>query len=257
MKDHDIHYAVLGDGRLARHLRRYFDLLGIRHTGWARRRASLANTARHADAGARLRQALEPATHVLLPVSDDAIAGLLRQYPFLHQHTLVHCSGALSLPGVAGAHPLMTFNDGEYTLDQYRRIPFLVEEGQAFDTLLPGLPNPHHVLPVEQKALYHALCVVAGNFPQLLWSAAAERMKGDLGLSADLLGPYLQQSLDNWLAAPDAALTGPLDRGDEGTLQRHRAVLAGDPLADIYGAFERLHAARTITPVVTGKERAS
>ena len=237
----DNHYAILGDGRLARHMRRYLELLGLPASGWSRNPRSDFNTHRHPDAAERLRRTVAPATQVLLLVSDDAIATVLRQYPWLHGHRLVHCAGALSLPGVAGAHPLMTFADGLYSLEQYRRIPFLVESGHDLDEVLPGLPNPRHTVSVEQKALYHALCVSAGNFPQLLWQQVGRRFEDRLGVPATVLRPYLEQVLANFLADPERALTGPLARGDAGTIGRNLSALHDDPLGDVYRAFLSLH----------------
>jgi predicted short-subunit dehydrogenase-like oxidoreductase (DUF2520 family) len=171
---------------------------------------------------------------------------LLRRYPLLHTRRLVHCAGALSLPGVAGAHPLMTFSaDRLYGLEDYRRIPFLVEEGHRFGKILPGLPNPHHTMPVGDKALYHALCVMAGNFPQLLWQEVAERFGQRLDLPPEMLAPYLRQVLENFLRDPAGALTGPLARGDAHTVDRNLQALADHPLEGLYRAFAEFHAARS------------
>jgi predicted short-subunit dehydrogenase-like oxidoreductase (DUF2520 family) len=232
-----IHYAVLGSGRLAQHMRHYLQLLGLPCSGWARNSASACNSHADSDPGERLRRAIAPASHVLLLVSDGAIPGLLRKYPFLHGRTLVHCAGALSLPGVAGAHPLMTFSHELYTLEHYRSVPFLVEQGYDFARVLPGLPNPHHCVQVEQKALYHALCVAAGNFPQILWQAVAQRFDRQLQVPAEVLQPYLRQVLANFTADPQGALTGPLARGDDATIARNLAALEQDPLQALYQAF--------------------
>ena len=231
------HYALLGDGRLARHMRHYLGLLELPCSGWARNGASSFNTHTESDPALRLRATIAPASHVLLLVADDAVADLLRKYPFLHGRTLVHSAGALSLPGVAGAHPLMTFAGRFYSLEQYRQMPFLVEHGFVFSDILPGLPNPHHTVRVEQKALYHALCVMAGNFPQLLWQAASQRFEQQLQVPASVLEPYLRQVLENYLADPQGALTGPLARGDRQTVARNLAALEHDPLAGLYQAF--------------------
>jgi hypothetical protein len=235
------HYALLGGGRLARHLRRYLELEGLACSGWARDARSDLNTHDDPDPEQRLRRTLAPATHVLLLVTDGAIPALLRKYPFLHGHRLIHCAGALSLPGVAGAHPLMTFGRTLYDGETYRAIPFMVERGHDFEALFPGLSNPHHVIAPEQKALYHALCVIAGNFPQILWQAAGRRFDAELGIPPQALQAYLQQSLDNFLADPEGALTGPLARGDTATQARNRVALEQDPLEDLYRAFVDFH----------------
>jgi predicted short-subunit dehydrogenase-like oxidoreductase (DUF2520 family) len=249
MTDVKPHYAILGDGRLARHMKHYLGLLGLPCSGWARNPHSNFNSRSEPDASRRLALTIEPASHVLLLVSDDALAGMLRRYPALHdgQRRLVHCAGALSLPGVAGAHPLMTFGHELRDLDHYRAIPFLVDEGYRFEDLLPGLPNPSHGLPAERKALYHALCVIAGNFPQLLWQAAGQRLGEQLQLPRTVLEPYLRQALENHLRDPEGALTGPLARGDDGTMTRNLAALGDDPLAAVYRAFQQLHGAEACT----------
>jgi predicted short-subunit dehydrogenase-like oxidoreductase (DUF2520 family) len=234
------HYAILGGGRLARHMRHYFSLLNLTVSCWTRDSNADFNSHSISSRAARLRATIHPASHVLLLVSDSAITDLLRRYPFLHEKTLLHCSGALSIPGVAGAHPLMTFSHELYTLEEYRRIPFMVDKGHEFDELLPGLSNPHFAISLEDKPRYHALCVMAGNFSQILWQAAAERFSA-MGLPSSTLEPYLRQVVQNFVRDPDKALTGPLSRGDRQTIDRNLAALAGDPLEPVYRAFVSLY----------------
>ncbi len=229
-------YAILGGGRLARHLRHYLTQLGLPCTAWARKPDPELNTFDISDTAERLHATIRDASHVLLLVSDGAIAGLPKRYPALREKTLVHCSGALGIPGIAGAHPLMTFGPELYPLDSYRRIPFMIDQGFSMEQLLPGLPNPHNHIGVEHKAQYHALCVMAGNFPQILWRAVSQRFAA-LGVGDDALGPYLQQSLQNFLANPDGALTGPLARDDTGTISRNLNALQGDGLQGLYQSF--------------------
>ncbi len=129
------HYALLGGGRLARHMKHYLFLLQQPCSGWARDPASPLNTHTETDDAERLRATISPATHVLLLVSDSAIEALVTQYPLLREKRLVHCSGVVSLPGIASAHPLMSFAAEMYSLAQYRRIPFVIEPGQQFGEL--------------------------------------------------------------------------------------------------------------------------
>jgi len=230
-------YAIVGGGRLARHFSEYFHLLEISHSCWARDRWSAFNTFDLPDAEQRLRRTIGNADRVLLLVSDNAITQLLKQYPFLHEKLLIHCSGALSFPGVTGAHPLMTFAGELYGLDTYRSIPFMCEAGHNFSDTFPGLPNPSFSISIEDKARYHALCVMAGNFSQILWKGVADRFEQQLDLPASTLYPYLNQVADNFIKAPDSALTGPLVRNDQQTIARNINSLNGDPLQDLYRAF--------------------
>lgn len=245
------HYAILGGGRLARHLRHYFSLLQQPCSGWAREPLSPLNSHTEPDVTDRLRATVAPATHVLLLVSDHAIEPLLIRYPFLREKTLIHCAGALSLPGIAGAHPLMSFAGDLYSLEQYRRIPFTLEHGYCFSDLFPALPNPCHTIDPADKAKYHALCVMAGNFPQILWHAVAQRLAG-LGLPAESLAPYLEQVVCNFNAAPSSALTGPLSRGDQNTMRLNLAALENDSLQDLYRAFCNFYPHRDIASGVHG-----
>ena len=238
------HYAIVVGGRLARHMRHYLTLSGLPVSVWSRDGMPDVNTHSSPNPRARLEATVKPASHVLLLVSDGAIADLVSRYPFLHHKTLVHCSGALSIPGVVGAHPLMTFGHELYALSQYQKIPFMVDQGHDFSALLPGLCNPHFPVRLEDKPRYHALCVMAGNFSQILWQAASEGFAG-MGLPPETLAPYLQQVVHNFVAnnahEPGAALTGPLSRGDVNTIRRNLSALSGDPLQPVYQAFVDLY----------------
>lgn len=236
-----LNYAIVGGGRLARHFSYYFQLLDIPHKCWARDPDSSFNTFRTAGAETRLRQVMEDADRVLLLVSDHAITALLKQYPFLHEKPLIHCSGSLSIPGVAGVHPLMTFADSMYEPDVYRSIPFVHETGYEFDELFPALPNPHFPINVEEKARYHAMCVMAGNFAQLMWKGISESFENRFEWPADILKPYLRQVAENFVQDPKSSLTGPLVRNDHLTIERNINALEGDPLREIYTAFLRFH----------------
>jgi predicted short-subunit dehydrogenase-like oxidoreductase (DUF2520 family) len=232
-----MNYAIVGGGRLARHFSHYFQSLEIPHTRWARDGQCSFNSFELADAEQRLRETVGKADRVLLLVSDNAISALLKQYPFLHEKRLIHCSGALSFPGIAGAHPLMTFTDDLYELETYLSIPFAVEAGYSFEDLFPGLPNSYFAINVEDKARYHAMCVMAGNFSQVLWKGISERFEQQLDLPAGSLHPYLKRVADNFIEVPKAALTGPLIRSDQQTIEKNIQSLDGDPLQDIYRAF--------------------
>jgi len=234
-------YAIVGGGRLARHFSEYFRQLEILHTRWTRDPRSSFNSFAIPDARQRLQATIREADRVLLLVSDDSIVTVLRQYPFLHEKQLIHCSGSLSVPGVAGAHPLMTFAGQLYPLDTYRRIPFVLEAGAGFNNLFPGLQNPHFVIGAGDKSRYHAMCVMAGNFSQLLWKSVADRFERDLDLPAGILHPYLRQAAENFISSPNSALTGPLARNDGKTIERNLSALGDDPLEDLYAAFMRFY----------------
>ncbi len=225
-------YAVIGAGRVARHFCHYLDLLNIPYRSWSRAH----------DAPQALLASLLPCERILLLISDGAIELFIREqlevHPALKDKTRIHFSGALVTPQAFGAHPLMTFGQDVYSLAHYQKIPFVVEAGApAFAELLPGLPNAHFTLPAEQKALYHSLCVLSGNFSCLLWQKLFTELEKSLNLPKEIAIPYLEQLTHNLQHRPEEALTGPLARGDQTTLDKNMAALEGDPFQKVYQAF--------------------
>jgi predicted short-subunit dehydrogenase-like oxidoreductase (DUF2520 family) len=240
-------YLILGDGRVARHLRRYFDLEAISYIHWNRKSHSHE----------QLRSWAETSTHILLAISDSALEEFLRERRFLLSKVCVHFSGAVSLAEIPSAHPLMTFGAEFYDLEVYRSIPFVFEKGRgSASELLPGLRNPSYEIEAEKKALYHALCVLSGNFSTLLWERAAQRFADDLGLPKSALVPYMTQITNNIVSAyPGASvLTGPLTRGDGDTIAKNLAALEGDPFQEVYQAFVRAYSALSQTQVTNKGE---
>ena len=239
-------YAILGNGRLARHLRFYFSSLNLPFTAWSRCGTPQANTfAEITHPTDRLERTLNHATVVLVALSDAAIVPFLQQNATAtnaHGKPLywVHFAASVDAPQALCAHPLMTFADALYDADFYPCIAFACDDPARFRTLFPVLSNPVFALVPDQRPLYHALCVMAGNFPQLLWHSCHLGLN-QLGVPSDAVAMYLRQISENFIRHPDTALTGPLVRGDAATCASHRKQLqASDPaLAELYAAFER------------------
>lgn len=228
-------WLLIGDGRLAGHLSHYFRLEGRPFTGWSRRGPGGEDA---------LPALLAGAERVLLAIRDDALAGFVRRWRRSAGAVWVHFSGSAIVDGAWSAHPLSTFSGPPYAHDVYRAIPFVVEqEGPPLAELLPGLANPTAAIPRAAKPLYHALCVAAGNFTQLLWQELFRSFETRLGLPAGLAVPYLRQTAAGLERLDGGALTGPLARGDRGTIRRNLDALRGagmDGLAGVYDAFVEL-----------------
>lgn len=223
-------YLLIGSGRLAHHLAFYFSQLNIHFQTWSRK-----------EAETELRSKIEHASHILLLIKDDAIEKFVADHPQLLTRILIHCSGSLSLKGIYGAHPLMTFGERLYSLPVYQSIPFIVEAREDFADLFPQLANPHYVVAAENKALYHALCSASGNLTVLLWQKAIHEMHQQLNLPPAVLIPYMRQIFFNLADNPDTALTGPLSRRDWQTVERHLKALKDSQLKEVYEAFLKMH----------------
>lgn len=224
-------YLLIGSGRVSSHFQHYFRLLGLDFTMWKRSDVDLAAI-------------VHESTHVLFLISDTAIEKFIKQHEELFKSKiLVHFSGALSTPLAESAHPLMTFAKGEvYELETYKNIPFVTESGRKnFAEILPGLANPHFTIDTDKKTLYHALCVMSGNFTTLLWQKAFHDFEEKLGLPKEILLPYMDQIVANLKNDLQAALTGPLARGDKSTIQKHLQTLGHDPFAGVYRAVVKAY----------------
>ncbi len=220
-------YLIIGSGRVARHVTHYLNLLSIQHNQWDR-----------SFSVAALAQAAAQATHILVLISDDAIE------PFIENHLqgvsaiLIHFSGSLVTSAAFGAHPLMTFGHTLYDKACYEAMPFIIDEhAPSFESLLPGLSNAHVRLSTAQKAKYHALCVLSGNFSCMLWQKLMADFEKELQLPAAIAYPYLQRQMQNVMTDYKNALTGPLPRNDQQTINNNLQSLAGDPFQNIYQAF--------------------
>ncbi len=225
-------YGLIGRGRVAFHMARYLELEGRRVLQW------------HRDLGVRAEASLRDSDVILLAISDDAIEGFLDGHPGLRTRPVVHFSGSLVIDDVHGLHPLMTFGPEAYDLEFYRAIPFVTERGGAgFDEIFPGLHNPSWPIDGENKSLYHALCVLAGNSTAILWTKVMKDFESRLGLPQDILRPFLQRTAANSLDQGRDALTGSLARNDRGTIARDLDGLTGDPYREVYLALANAFAA--------------
>ncbi len=220
-------YLIIGNGRVARHFCHYLTLLGLPHHSWDRSQSI-----------AQLSQATEHASHILLLISDNAINGFVQQHLQSTQAVLIHFSGSLVSENAYGAHPLMTFGNSLYTLEQYQQIPFILDHhAPDMSELLPALPNTHARLHTQMKAKYHALCVLSSNFSCMLWQKLFSSFETELGLDASIGHSLLQRQMQNILEHYPSALTGPLVRNDMETIAKNIQALDGDAFQAIYKSF--------------------
>lgn len=231
-------YGFVGDGHVSRHWRHYFSSLGLPWRLWSRR-------VERAD-GTRPGEALADCAVILLAVADDAVEPVLDllRGADLGDRGFVHFCGGRSFAGAWGAHPLMSFGATLYQPAFYREIPMFVEADARlpdpaahFRDLFPGLPNPVFSLRPEDKAHYHALCALAGGLTAVLWREFFAAMASRFDAPREALAAYPRRIIENVLAAPDDALTGPVARGDTGTIHAHLEALDGSALRSVYQAF--------------------
>ena len=180
---------------------------------------------------------------VILAVPDDAVAAVAGSLRLYGGQAMVHTSGALGAEVLAPAmaagtqigafHPLVAFADTERAVAALHGATVTIEGDDQLAGMLADMAEAIGARPVRlapgTKAAYHAAAVLAaGGFVALL-DAIAElgRVAGlDEAGSLAIYGPLIEGTLGNARALGiRAALTGPMTRGDSGTLRAHLDAL--------------------------------
>lgn len=186
---------------------------------------------------------------LLLTVPDDmlgnvvsmlAASGALRE-----GQIVVHTSGAHGLDVLGPAaevgawvialHPAMTFTGTALDLERLAGCVYGVtagpDERAVALSLVADLGGQIMWIPEERRALYHAALAHGANHLVTLVTQAMELLSTagagegtEIG-PAETLRPLLAAALDNALRDGDAALTGPMVRGDLNTVTRHVEVI--------------------------------
>lgn len=196
-----------------------------------------------AVAAASAQGVVDAADLVFLTVPDDAIEPVANGLDWSAATSAVHCSGAASLElldharqqgALVGAfHPLQSFASPEQAIKNLSGSGFAIEASDPtledrLSELARALGGNPLVLEGE-KALYHASAVIACNDLVTLLDAAAGLWTA-LGLTKEdglrALLPLVRGTIENLeaIGLPNA-LTGPVARGDIGTVKRNLAAL--------------------------------
>ena len=190
---------------------------------------------------------------VFLTVPDDVISQVASSLDWPADRGVVHCSGAgttelLSPAATAGAlagsfHPLQTFTSFPTDKDasvlpavaqaRLEGVTFAVEGSgwlrEALDAMASDLGGRTIEVDPADRPLYHASAVMScGAIVALLRSAVSlwQKMGVDEETAFRSIIPLARATLENAAAlGPEAAVTGPVVRGDVATLRRHLEAL--------------------------------
>jgi predicted short-subunit dehydrogenase-like oxidoreductase (DUF2520 family) len=212
---------------------------------------------------------------LLLTVPDDVLPALvsgLAAAEVVRPGTLVaHTSGAhgyrvLDPLVEAGAlplalHPVMTFTGTEVDLQRLAGACFGVTAPEELRLAAEALVIEMGAEPVwieeSERARYHAaLAFGANNLVTLVTQSADLLRRAGVEHPGRMLGPLLGAALDNALRHGDSALTGPVARGDAGTVATHLRTLDEPEVRAGYIAMSRLTAIRALAAGVLPADRA-
>jgi predicted short-subunit dehydrogenase-like oxidoreductase (DUF2520 family) len=215
---------------------------------------------------------------LLIAVPDDVLAQLiggLANAEVVRRGTLVaHTSGAHGttvLEPITDAgglplalHPVMTFTGTEVDLQRLDGAAFGVTSDEVLrpvaEALVIEMGGEPYWIAEDQRALYHSgLAFGANNLVTLVAQSAELLGRAGVERPERMLGPLLGAAMDNSLRFGDQALTGPIARGDAGTVARHIATLTeqAPDAVDAYVALGRLTAVRGLAAGIIDVEAAS
>ena len=246
--------GFIGAGKVGFTLGRYFSIHGIDVTGYYNRTSRSAMEAAEFT-GTRyyetVNDLIRDSEVIFITVSDNAIAEVWEQLKELQirDRIICHCSGALSSAVFSdinnydcygySIHPLFAVNSRTESYKELSRALFTIEgseiHGEQLADIVRACGNKVVFLNPEHKIRYHCAAVFASNLINgIMETAVAELVQCGFEPS-DALEALAPLSINNVEHLEDgsfeAALTGPVERGDTQTVKKHIDNISGDSRA--------------------------
>ena len=251
--------GIIGAGKVGFSLGKYFTERDVHVSGYYSRNLE---SSREAAAFTKtkyynsLKELIKESDTLFLTVPDGSIRKVYSEIiqSDIEGKCLVHCSGALSSMVFSGIsqkgargcsiHPICAVSDKLTGYRDLSKAYFTIEGEHAADfvELFRSLGNPVEEISAEQKVKYHAAAVFASNLETALYDIAASLLK-DCGLNKEFadkaLQPLFLGNAEN-IAKQGVveALTGPVERADTETVEKHLATLQGEE-REIYRLLSR------------------
>ena len=185
----------------------------------------------------------DQANLVFITTPDDVIQEVATRIRWRQGQFVVHCSGAHSTGIIKSCqqfgaspgcfHPLQTFASIEQAITNLSDSTFAIEADEPLLTILEGIATRmsgnHIVIDAKDKVLYHAAAVFACNYLVTLVKLATDIWQ-EFGIPREqaikALTPLLRGTIGNIenIGLP-GCLTGPIARGDSGTISKHLEAL--------------------------------
>ncbi len=239
--------TVVGGGRVARALSSALVSAGCRTVMSGRDAGKIADAAAGCDAEWVLMDDIRPSDCVIIAVSDDAVAEVSSRVADMassdgmswRDTVVAHTSGTVPLskldarlPHRGVFYPLLSFTG---RCDDFASAPLLIEgsDSSAADmlsSLAGALGSRYAVMGSKERGMVHLAAVFANNFAVRMQSLAFE-LCSSYGIDYELLRPLVAGASLRAATAgvdPHDCQTGPASRGDVTTIERHKAMLAGD-----------------------------
>ncbi|WP_247645206.1 Rossmann-like and DUF2520 domain-containing protein [Arcanobacterium buesumense] len=209
-----------------------------------------------------VRTIVERSEVVLLAVPDDELAGIIsglaKSGSWHSGQLLIHVAGRFGTQILAPAlaqgalgiaiHPAMTFTGTTLDVTRLRGCPFAVTAPRMLQpiglALVGDMGGEGFIVAEGDRPLYHAALAHGANHVVTV-IAQATRLLNSIGLDAEYMRPLLTAAVEGAISSGEALQTGPVVRGDAGTVAEHIVTLTTvgeeDPeLADVAPAYRAL-----------------
>ena len=192
--------------------------------------------------GDDLRGAASGVDLLVIATPDAVVADVAAAVEPVAGAVVAHVAGSLGLDVLDGharrasVHPLVALPDAEVGAERLRGAWFALAGDPFVRSVVDALGGRWFTVPDDDRAAYHAAACIASNHLVALLGQA-ERVGASAGVPRQAFLDLVRATVDNVAAlGPAAALTGPAARGDQQTLDRHRAALDPSEL-DAYDAM--------------------
>ncbi|MCR4793731.1 MULTISPECIES: Rossmann-like and DUF2520 domain-containing protein [Ruminococcus] len=255
--------GFIGAGKVGFSLGRYFVENGLKVSGYYSRdiqsrteAAKFTGSAVFDDIASLLRKC----DTVFITVPDSAIREVYEQVRDvgIAGRQICHCSGAMSaleaFPDIAryggsgcSIHPLFPVSSKYDSFKELGHAFFCLEGNEAhvmqWKKIFEDIGNPVRVISGSHKCEYHAACAVSSNLMCALAEESVELMK-KCGFSENealaALQPLVMSNIRHiFKVGPSGALTGPVERNDVQTVQKHIECMSKESDRSMYKAVSR------------------
>ncbi|HEY87626.1 MAG TPA: DUF2520 domain-containing protein [Dehalococcoidia bacterium] len=180
---------------------------------------------------------------VFITTPDDVIAAVTSEIQWHPGQSVVHCSGADSTQILEPAmklgvqvgviHPLQTFASAKQAIENMPGSTFVLEADEPLLTTLKEMATAldgHWIeLEAKDKVIYHAAAVITCNYLVTLVKLATDLWQTfnvPTQQATQALLPLIRGTIHNieTVGIPQC-LTGPIARGDTGTIKKHLEAL--------------------------------
>ena len=263
MENRELGIAFIGAGKVGCSLGKWFSEGGVRLCGYSSRTFESARFAADftgSEAYTDIEDLVTDAGVIFLTAGDGELEKIARSLDkdILRDKILVHCSGSLSVKEVFkdrgncfSLHPLYPFSSKTDCYKGLNGCFFTLESSREYDAgvvlalenMVKSCGGNVRRMDGSCKSRYHAACVFASNLVCGVLAEAGGLMESCGFEEADAmnaLAPLIRANIEACIRkGPVDALTGPVERGDAGTVEKHIRALEGTESLEIYEVLSR------------------